>query len=133
MLSIGWLQTLESAFNEYQKDRKTSRKVPSAFDSQLYSHNRLPLGLSDASGLFVLQRARHAKKWSRPTCEKRRTLIFEGVTVAIALENDEIAKKWADVVRAVGAKTVNYNQIDRKDVTLDFVLVDALVVFSIFL
>jgi len=85
---------------------------------------RLPLGLSSASGIFVLQRARNAKLWSRPTNESG-GLLFEGINIVIALENPEHEKKWSDIIQAVGATIVNASVIDRKDIKLDIVLVDS--------
>lgn len=58
-----------------------------------YSLHSLPLGLSIETGIFVMQRARDAKKWSRPRSENS-GLIFDGLTIAVALENSEVEKKW---------------------------------------
>ena len=54
----------------------------------------LPLGLSAASKLYVLQRASHAKKWKGLITETG-ILIFTGLTIVVALEDSEGEKKWS--------------------------------------
>lgn len=54
----------------------------------------LPLGLSIENGLFVLQRARHAKKWCRPGCEINGHPVFYGLKIALALDKVDFEKKW---------------------------------------
>ena len=124
MLNADWLFALEAEYIEHKK--KNVGREPSAFDSSMYSRYRLPLGLSNESGLFVLQRARHAKNWSRPTADDSGRLLFDGVSIAVALENIELEKKFVDIIQAAGAKVVNANDIETKDTKLDIVLVDPL-------
>jgi hypothetical protein len=75
-------------------DRFKSKQQPNVFDSALYSSYRLPLGLSTSSGLFTLQKARHAKKWCRPGCQDDGEPVFHGINIMIALENQDSEKKW---------------------------------------
>jgi hypothetical protein len=53
----------------------------------------LPLGLSNETGLFILQRASHAKHWSRPTSDSGK-LLFDGIRIVVSLEKAEFEKKW---------------------------------------
>lgn len=85
---------------------------------------RLPLGLSGATGIFALQKARHARLWSRPTNEYG-GLLFEGMSIIMALEKPDHENKWIDIMQAAGATIVHGNNIDRKDIKLDIILVDS--------
>lgn len=121
MLNFEWLFELEEQFNEYKRDNK---KLPNAFDSYLFNKYRLPLGLSSASGLFPLQKARHAKYWSRPSSENG-SLLFKGMNIMIALEDYELEKKWNDIIKSIGASLVSHNDIGKKGVKLDKIIVDS--------
>jgi hypothetical protein len=59
----------------------------------IHTHTRLPLGLSNETGLFSLQRASNAKHWKRPMSEPGK-LLFDGIKVVISLEKAEFEKKW---------------------------------------
>eukprot|EP00557_Chaetoceros_sp_GSL56_P002243 CAMPEP_0176502384 /NCGR_PEP_ID=MMETSP0200_2-20121128/14720_1 /TAXON_ID=947934 /ORGANISM="Chaetoceros sp., Strain GSL56" /LENGTH=1764 /DNA_ID=CAMNT_0017901443 /DNA_START=340 /DNA_END=5631 /DNA_ORIENTATION=- len=121
MLNFEWLFELEEKFNEYKGDRQT---LPSAFDSHLFSKYRLPSGLSSATGLFPLQKARHAKYWNRPGSENG-SLLFEGMNIMIALEDYESEKKWTDIIQSIGATVVSHNDIGKKGIKLDTIIVDS--------
>ena len=81
----------------------TGKCVPGTFDIFLqfcythslliHTHPRLPLGLSNETGLFSLQRASNAKHWKRPMSEVGK-LLFDGIKVVISLEKAEFEKKW---------------------------------------
>ena len=53
----------------------------------------LPLGLSTESNLYILQRASHAKKW-KGLIANNGNLVFDGLTIVVALEDAEGEKKW---------------------------------------
>ena len=66
----------------------------SLFDNELYKSWRLPTGLSIFSGLFVLQRARHACLWAPPGLENDGKVIFRDMVFMLALEDEEKLKDW---------------------------------------
>jgi hypothetical protein len=68
-------------------------KFLSLFDNELYKIWRLPTGLSIFSGVFVLQRARHACVWAPPGLEDGQ-VIFQGMTLILALEEENLMKDW---------------------------------------
>jgi hypothetical protein len=53
--------------------------------SDLYNRHKLPIGLDHSSGVFVLQRASHARDWIRPSADNGK-LIFEGMTFALSTD-----------------------------------------------
>jgi hypothetical protein len=55
-----------------------------AMSSDLYQRHRLPIGLDHSSGVFVLQRATHARDWIRPSDEGK--LLFEGMIFVVAVD-----------------------------------------------
>jgi len=86
MLHRCWVNAI---FHRFQSKQQTN-----VFDSVLYSSYRLPLGLSTSSGLFILQKARNAKKWCRPGCQDNGDPLFQGLNIIIALDNQDSEKKW---------------------------------------
>lgn len=68
-------------------------KFLSLFDNELYKIWRLPTGLSIFSGVFVLQRARHACVWAPPGFEDGR-VICQDMTFILALEEENLIKDW---------------------------------------
>ncbi len=68
-------------------------KFLSLFDNELYKIWRLPTGLSIFSGVFVLQRARHACVWAPPGFEDGQ-VIFQDMTFILAIEEENIIKDW---------------------------------------
>lgn len=68
-------------------------KFLSLFDNELYKIWRLPTGLSIFSGLFILQRARHACAWAPPGFEDGQ-VIFQDMTLMLALEDEILTKDW---------------------------------------
>lgn len=90
MLHYRWIEELKES---YERKRKEGGSVISAFNSELYTKYRLPLGLSNTSGLFHLQRARHARKWVKATNENG-IAIFSGLNMILALEQSDAEKKW---------------------------------------
>ena len=90
MLHYRWIEEMKES---YERKRKEGGTVISAFNSELYTKYRLPLGLSNSSGLFHLQRARHARKWVKATNENG-TAIFSGLNMILALEQSDAEKKW---------------------------------------
>jgi len=135
MLHFNWLVDLKKSFLEYKRGLKDGvedavEKPPSAFESHRYTSHRLPLGLSNETGLFVMQRARHAKKWLRPKCGANDSLVLDGLTIAVALEKLEIEKKWVDIISSAGATIANLS--DNSNTTanelkkVDMILVDSI-------
>lgn len=106
MLHESWLADME------EKGREVS-----AFDSDLYSSKRLPVGLSNESGLFLLQRARHATHWREPA-------VFDGLRLAVSLEKRDAEKEWGHILSASGATVVDTSAVGKGDCVVDAVLVD---------
>jgi len=97
MLHFRWVFELKKRWSEFiSNGGKTGiiTKGPSPFDSKLYGSHRLPLGFSTESGLYELQRASNAKRWSRPSCDEKGTALFDGLKVVLALESIDMGKKW---------------------------------------
>jgi len=132
MLNISWVSTINDRFEQYKlsvEQDSSSQTVnsPCPFDSHLFASHRLPLGLSIENGLFVLQRARHAKKWCRPGCEINGHPVFYGLKIALALDKVDFEKKWCDIIQALGGSIVNISSSkEEKDIRFDLALVDAL-------
>ena len=62
MVHYNWLVDINK---KYEQDGRVK-----AFDSELYTRYKLPIGLDLSKGYFVLQRASNAKHWNRPGCVK---------------------------------------------------------------
>ena len=62
MVHYNWLVDINK---KYEQDGRVK-----AFDSELYTRHKLPIGLDLSKGYFVLQRASNAKHWNRPGCVK---------------------------------------------------------------
>lgn len=99
----------------------------SLFDNELYKSWRLPTGLSIFSGLFVLQRARHACLWAPPGLENDGKVIFRDMVFMLALEDEEKLKDWTFILEAVGGCVLSGTQkrIDGAK-EIDAVLVDSM-------
>lgn len=117
MLHINWLNKMADEYKQYTESGSKG-PMPSAFNSENYSQYRLPLGLSNISGTFVLQKPGHANKWLGPSD------ILKGLSISIVVTDPNLEAKWSDIIRACGAHVVNSKHVDRKDVTLDIALVD---------
>jgi hypothetical protein len=59
-----------------------------AMSSDLYQKHRLPIGLDHSTGVYILQRASHARDWLRPGFigKDEGEPIFNGMTIAIAVD-----------------------------------------------
>ena len=81
MLHYEWLRDLE----EKVKNGDNAK----AMSSDLYSKHRLPIGLDNSTGVFLLQKASHARDWLRPGYSKHDegAPIFDGMTIAIAVKS----------------------------------------------
>jgi hypothetical protein len=117
MLHIDWLHKVAEEYRQYEKNGFNG-STPTAFNSENYSRYRLPLGLSNTTGTFVLQKPGHANKWLGPS------EMLKGLSISIVVTDPNLEAKWSDIIRACGAHVVNSKHVDRKDVNLDIALVD---------
>lgn len=98
MLHYSWLTAIKEKFLAFD-DEDTDAAARADFvkqlpyDSKLFKAMRLPVGLSIKSGLYQLQKARHAKRWCRPGYENGE-LVFKGLKLTVALENEKSEAAW---------------------------------------
>ena len=127
MLHYSWLKAIQTkyeAIEERDDDSNADAIKTLPYDSELFKAMRLPVGLSIKSGLYHLQKARHAKRWCRPGQENGK-LVFKGLKLAVALENNKFESQWEDVLRAAGATIVKSSTLKSgKKCHLDALLVD---------
>ena len=120
MVHYNWLVDMKK---KYVQDGQVK-----AFDSELYTRYKLPIGLDLSKGYFVLQRASNAKHWNRPGCVKGKGRpIFDNMTIALAIENGP-TEQWAPILRACGATVVTISDLQKSpnNLTLDCCLFNAI-------
>mmetsp|Transcript_30360 Transcript_30360/g.40552 ORF Transcript_30360/g.40552 Transcript_30360/m.40552 type:complete len:540 (+) Transcript_30360:156-1775(+) len=118
MLHYSWVEELAA--------QQKGEDPPNPFDSDLFERKRLPVGLSIKTGMFPLQRTKHANKWTPPGYENNGEGVFHGMSLAVVLENKDSEKHWRLILSAAGAKVVGSSALKEKGCHLDAVLVDAL-------
>lgn len=129
MLHYSWLKAIQNKYEAIENsdeddDSKADAIKQLPYNSDLFKAMRLPVGLSIKTGLYHLQKARHAKRWCRPGQENGK-LIFKGLKLAVALENSKFETQWEAVLRAAGATIVKSSTLKNgKKCHLDALLVD---------
>ena len=129
MLHYSWLKAIQNKYEAIENsdeddDSKADAIKQLPYNSDLFKAMRLPVGLSIKTGLYHLQKARHAKRWCRPGQENGK-LIFKGLKLAVALENSKFETQWEAVLRAAGATIVKSSTLKSgKKCHLDALLVD---------
>lgn len=129
MLHYSWLKAIQNKYEAIENsdeddDSKADAIKQLPYNSDLFKAMRLPVGLSIKTGLYHLQKARHAKRWCRPGQENGK-LIFKGLKLAVALENSKFETQWEAVLRAAGATVVKSSTLKSgKKCHLDALLVD---------
>lgn len=111
MVHYNWLVDMNK---KYAQDGKVK-----AFDSELYTRYKLPIGLDLSKGYFVLQRASNAKHWNRPGCVKGKGRpIFDNMTIALVIGNGP-TEQWAPILRACGATVVTISDLQKSPNNFD--------------
>jgi len=129
MLHYSWLKAIQSKYVAIEESNKDDGKKADAikqlpYNSDLFKAMRLPVGLSIKTGLYQLQKARHAKRWCRPGQENGK-LVFKGLKLTVALENSKFESQWEAILRAAGATIVKSSSLKSgKKCQLDALLVD---------
>lgn len=129
MLHYSWLKAIQNKYEAIESsdeddDSKADAIKQLPYNSDLFKAMRLPVGLSIKTGLYHLQKARHAKRWCRPGQENGK-LIFKGLKLTVALENNKFETQWEAVLRAAGATVVKSSTLKSgKKCHLDALLVD---------
>lgn len=122
MMHVSWVKSIRALQEEHEKHGTNDPPYP--FNSELYTAHRLPLGLSNDTGLFVLQRARYAKKWSRPGQQHGSgAAVFNDLNVAVSLPKVDMEKKWGEIIKALGGCVVSHADLKKSDVNI--VLLDS--------